>query len=87
MQSLSSRLARGALDAGTSAIASLRAALDRPLKAVLMTEDTSSAVKELRDPLVGFVSKPVNADHRSLVGCDPARQSATATPILHFIVH
>lgn len=50
-------------ETGTSVIASLRAALDRPLRAVLMTGDTSSAVRELRDPLVAIVSKPVNADH------------------------
>ncbi|HMK84469.1 MAG TPA: PAS domain S-box protein [Steroidobacteraceae bacterium] len=50
-------------ETGTQVITSLRAALDRPLKAVLMTGDTSSAVKELpHDPLLRIVSKPVNAD-------------------------
>ena len=48
---------------GTQAIASLRLALHRPLKAVLMTGDTSSAVRDLpRDALLRTVSKPVNAD-------------------------
>jgi len=50
-------------ETGTQVIASLQAELGRPLKAVLMTGDTSSAIKELpRDPLVRIVSKPVNAD-------------------------
>jgi CheY-like chemotaxis protein len=53
----------GAGETGTQAIASLRAALNRPLKAVLLTGDTSSAIKDLpRDPLLRIVSKPVNAD-------------------------
>jgi ActR/RegA family two-component response regulator len=47
---------------GTRVIAALRSALDRPIRAVLITGDTSSAVKELRDPSVVIVSKPVNAD-------------------------
>lgn len=50
-------------ETGTQVIAALRAALDRPLKAVLMTGDTSSAIKELpRDPGLRIASKPVNAD-------------------------
>jgi two-component system, sensor histidine kinase len=50
-------------ETGTQVIAALRAALDRPLKAVLMTGDTSSAIKELpRDPGLRITSKPVNAD-------------------------
>ncbi len=50
-------------ETGTEVIAALRAELGRGLKAVLMTGDTSSAIKELpRDPLVRVVSKPVNAD-------------------------
>jgi transcriptional regulator of aromatic amino acid metabolism len=50
-------------ETGTQAILALRAALARPLKAVLITGDTSSAVKELpRDPLLRFASKPIEAD-------------------------
>jgi two-component system CheB/CheR fusion protein len=50
-------------ETGTQVIASLRAELGRPLKTVLMTGDTSSAIKELpRDPFVRAASKPVNAD-------------------------
>jgi len=50
-------------ETGTRVIDSLRAQLDRPLKAVLITGDTSSAVKELpQDPCLRIVSKPVNAD-------------------------
>jgi signal transduction histidine kinase len=50
-------------ETGTQVIASLRAALDQSLKSVLMTGDTSSAVKDLpRDPFLRIVSKPVYAD-------------------------
>jgi two-component system, sensor histidine kinase len=48
---------------GTQVIAALRLALARPLKAVLMTGDTSSAMKALpRDPNLRIASKPINAD-------------------------
>jgi two-component system, sensor histidine kinase len=50
-------------ETGMQVIASLRKALDRPLKAVLMTGDTSSAIQALRpDPLMRIASKPVNAE-------------------------
>ena len=50
-------------ETGTQVIDALRAALARPLKAVLITGDTSTAVKELpRDPLLRIASKPVDAD-------------------------
>ena len=50
-------------ETGTQVIASLRAALDRPLKAVLMTGDTSSEMGKLpSDPLMRIASKPVNAE-------------------------
>jgi len=50
-------------ETGTQVISALRAALARPLKAVLITGDTSSAVKELpRDPLLRLASKPVEAN-------------------------
>ena len=50
-------------ETGTQVIASLRAALDRPLKAVLMTGDTSAEMgKLLSDPLMRIASKPVNAE-------------------------
>ena len=48
---------------GTQVIAALRRTLARPVKALLITGDTSSAVKELsRDPSLRIVSKPINAD-------------------------
>ena len=62
-------------ETGMQVIANLRAVVDRPLKAVLMTGDTSSAIKELpADPLVSVVNKPINADEllailRALVAC------------------
>jgi CheY-like chemotaxis protein len=50
-------------ETGTQVIACLRAALDRPLKAVLMTGDTSSEMDKLPpDPLLRTVSKPVHAE-------------------------
>ena len=50
-------------ETGTQVISALRAALARPLKAVLMTGDTSSAVSDLpRDPLLRVASKPIRAD-------------------------
>jgi PAS domain S-box-containing protein len=50
-------------ETGTEAIAALRRALDRPLKAVLITGDTSSAIAALPpDPLMQVASKPVDAD-------------------------
>jgi CheY-like chemotaxis protein len=48
---------------GTQVIASLRESLTGPVKAVLMTGDTSSAIKDLSsDPYVRVVSKPINAE-------------------------
>jgi two-component system, sensor histidine kinase len=53
----------GGGETGTQLISELRTAVARPLKAVLITGDTSSAVKELpRDPLLRFASEPVDAD-------------------------
>lgn len=50
-------------ETGTQVIAALREALGAPLKAVLMTGDTSSAVREIpRDPLLRVASKPIDAD-------------------------
>ena len=50
-------------ETGTEVIAALREALGFPLKAVLMTGDTSSAIKELpRDPNLRMASKPIRAD-------------------------
>ena len=41
----------------------MRGALQRPLKAVLMTGDTSSEMRRLlSDPLMRIASKPVNAE-------------------------
>jgi signal transduction histidine kinase len=48
---------------GTDVIAAIRTALNRQLRAVLMTGDTSSAIAELPpDPLMRVASKPVNAE-------------------------
>jgi PAS domain S-box-containing protein len=48
---------------GTQVIAALRESLARPLKAVLMTGDTSTAVADLpRDPYLRVASKPVDAE-------------------------
>jgi PAS domain S-box-containing protein len=50
-------------ETGTQVIATLRETFDKTLKAVLITGDTSSAIKELpRDPHLRFASKPVRAD-------------------------
>jgi len=53
----------GGTDTGTQLVALLREQLRRPLKAVLITGDTSSAVRELAvDELVRVASKPIKAD-------------------------
>ena len=50
-------------ETGTEVIRKLREALGISLKAVLMTGDTSSAVRDLpRDPYMRIASKPVNAE-------------------------
>jgi len=50
-------------ETGTEVIAALREALGFPLKAVLMTGDTSAAIKELTgDPYLRMASKPVRAE-------------------------
>jgi signal transduction histidine kinase/CheY-like chemotaxis protein len=50
-------------ETGTQVIAALRETLDHPLKAVLMTGDTSSAVQEMpRDSHLRVASKPINAE-------------------------
>jgi CheY-like chemotaxis protein len=53
----------GGGETGTQVIAALREALGAPLKAVLMTGDTSTAINELpRDPLLRVASKPIVAE-------------------------
>lgn len=53
----------GGSETGTQVLASLREQLGRPLKAVLITGDTSSAVRDLTvDELVRVASKPIKAD-------------------------
>ena len=48
---------------GTQVIAAVRQALGRPLKAVLVTGDTSSVVKDMQsDPQLRITSKPINAE-------------------------
>jgi len=48
---------------GTEVIAALREALGVPLRAVLMTGDTSTAISELpRDPYLRVASKPIDAE-------------------------
>jgi two-component system, sensor histidine kinase len=50
-------------ETGTQVIATLREILGIPLKAVLTTGDTSSAIKQLpRDPYLRITSKPIKAD-------------------------
>jgi PAS domain S-box-containing protein len=50
-------------ETGTQVIAALRESVNKNLKAVLITGDTSSAIRELpRDPHLRFASKPVRAD-------------------------
>jgi two-component system, sensor histidine kinase len=50
-------------ETGTAVITALREALGAPLKAVLITGDTSAAVKELAcDPLMRIASKPVQGE-------------------------
>ena len=50
-------------ETGTAVISALRESLGTHLKAVLITGDTSTAMRELpRDPLMRITSKPVKAD-------------------------
>jgi len=50
-------------ETGTAVISALRESLGTHLKAVLITGDTSTAMRELpRDPLMRIASKPVKAD-------------------------
>jgi PAS domain S-box-containing protein len=50
-------------ETGTAVISALRESLGTHLKAVLITGDTSTAVKELpRDPFMRIASKPIQAD-------------------------
>ena len=50
-------------ETGVQVIARLRAELGAPLKAVLITGDTSSAVQEIaHDPILRIVSKPIQAE-------------------------
>ena len=50
-------------ETGMQVIEALRRALHRPLRALLMTGDTSSAVNELpRDPHLRIASKPIHAE-------------------------
>jgi len=50
-------------ETGTQVIAAVREVLDSGLRAILMTGDTSSAIKELpRDARLQVASKPVKAD-------------------------
>ena len=73
-------------ETGTQVIATLREALRAPLKAVLVTGDTSTAVRELpRDPNLRIASKPLQAEEllkllQSLTGTDDPRL-LTETPV------
>jgi two-component system, sensor histidine kinase len=50
-------------ESGLDVIAAIRGKLGKPLKAVLITGDTSSAVAEIRrDPLLRVASKPIRAE-------------------------
>jgi hypothetical protein len=51
------------VETGIQVIAALREALQSPLKAVLITGDTSTAMKELpRDPYPRMAKKPIRAE-------------------------
>src|SRR5262249_47796844 len=53
----------GGNETGIQVIAGLREALRTPLKAVLITGDTSPVIKELTgDPLLRIASKPIKAE-------------------------
>lgn len=53
----------GGGETGTQVIAALREALGAPLKALIMTGDTSTAISELpRDPFLRVASKPIVAE-------------------------
>jgi CheY-like chemotaxis protein len=73
-------------ETGTQVIATLREARRTPLKAVLVTGDTSTAVRELpRDPNLRIASKPLQAEEllkllQSLTGTDDPRL-LTETPV------
>lgn len=75
-------------ETGIQVIAALREAMGLPLKAVLITGDTSNAIRELpRDPDLRITSKPIRADEmllllRALLGPDDA---ATAEAVGHGI--
>jgi PAS domain S-box-containing protein len=50
-------------ETGTQVIAEVRKAMGRPLRAILITGDTSSAIQELQgDELLRIVSKPIQAE-------------------------
>jgi CheY-like chemotaxis protein len=50
-------------ETGTQVISALRRALGRPVKAVLITGDTSSAIRGLPpDPLTRVASKPIDSE-------------------------
>jgi len=60
---------------GTQVIAAVRQLIERPLKAVLVTGDTSSAVKEIEnDPRLRIASKPINAEALLNILSDLLRQ-------------
>ena len=53
----------GDTETGLQVITALREALSRPLKAILITGDTSAAIRELpRDPNLRVASKPITAE-------------------------
>jgi two-component system, sensor histidine kinase len=53
----------GGSETGTQVVSTLREQLGRPLKAVLITGDTSSAMREIAvDEMVRLASKPIKAD-------------------------
>ena len=50
-------------ETGTQVIAAVRDALHTPVNAVLITGDTSTAIRDLpRDPHLRVASKPINAE-------------------------
>ena len=73
-------------ETGIQVIAALREAAGLPVKAVLMTGDTSSSIKELpHDPQLRVASKPINAEEllnllATIMGCGPTSGEKTDVP-------
>lgn len=66
-------------ETGVDVISAVRSALARDVPVVLVTGDTSSAIRKLRgDPRLRFVSKPINADELLTVMSELLEQGSSA---------